>query len=53
MKVGVILMFQIYESMMKVQLYLDFWYFQMDKTLICINVFFFSYHSHNFIKVLI
>jgi hypothetical protein len=32
---------QIYEGMMKVQLYLDFFYFQMDRPLTCINVFFF------------
>jgi hypothetical protein len=30
---------QVYENMMKVQLELDFLYFQMNETLICINVF--------------
>jgi hypothetical protein len=30
---------QAYENMMKVQLELDFLYFQMNQTLICINVF--------------
>jgi len=33
------LVLQVYESMMKVQLKLDILYFQMDKLLLCINVF--------------
>ncbi len=38
-KVGVLFLLQVYENMMKIQLSLNFLYFQMDKKLICINAF--------------
>jgi hypothetical protein len=51
MKIGVMFVLQMYESMVKVQLKLDFLYFQMDKALICINVFLKnSYHNHSLLK---